>query len=51
MKDKKLHDYFSRMSLKAAKARMEKIPPEERKRIALEAAKARWSKGNKEGKC
>jgi hypothetical protein len=51
VKEKKLHDYFSRMSRKAAKARMEKIPPAERKRIASAAAKARWSEHRKEGKC
>jgi len=46
MKDSKklLSDYFKRMSKKAARARMEKISPEERKRIASQAAKARWSK-------
>jgi hypothetical protein len=49
MKDKKLSAYFSRMSKKAAKARMEKIAPAERKRIATKAAKARWAKP-KEGR-
>ena len=44
MKDKKLSDYFSRMGKKSAKARMQKITPAERKRIATAAAKARWSK-------
>jgi hypothetical protein len=44
MKDKKLSEYFSRMGKKAAKARLEKISPAERKRIAQHAAKARWSK-------
>ena len=44
MKDKKLSRYFSRLGKKSAKARMEKISPEERKRIAVNAAKARWSK-------
>lgn len=44
MKDKKLSEYFSRMGKKSARARMEKIPPAERKRIASEAAKARWAK-------
>ena len=44
MVDKKLSDYFSRMAKKAARARLEKIPPAERKRIASQAAKARWAK-------
>ncbi len=44
MKDKKLSAYFSRMAKKAVKARMEKISPAERKRIASNAAKARWAK-------
>jgi hypothetical protein len=49
MMDKKLSAYFSRMSKKAAKARMEKISPAERKRIAIKAAKARWAKPRKGG--
>jgi hypothetical protein len=45
MKDKKIiSDYFSRMGKKSAKARMQKITPTERKRIATAAAKARWAK-------
>lgn len=46
MKDSKklLSDYFKRMSKKAARARMEKISPEERKRIASHAAQTRWKK-------
>ena len=36
--------FFSELGRKSAKARMKKIPPEERKRIASEAAKARWAK-------
>jgi hypothetical protein len=50
MKDKKLHDYFSRMGKKSAKARMKKIKPEERTRIASAAAKARWAKARKGGR-
>jgi hypothetical protein len=48
MKDKKLSAYFSRMGRKSVKARMKKISPEERSRIASQAAKARWSKRNRE---
>jgi hypothetical protein len=52
MKDKKLSEYFSKMGKKSAKARMKKISPEERKRIASEAAQVRWGKGKKQGgKC
>ncbi len=49
MKDKKLSEYFSRIGKKAAKARMKKLSPTERKRIATEAARARWTqkKGGK----
>jgi len=43
-KNKTLHDYFSRIGKKAAKARMTKMTPEERSRIARKAAKARWAK-------
>jgi len=46
-KNETLHEYFSRIGRKAAKARMTKIPPEERRRIAREAARARWSKKGK----
>jgi len=42
--DPKLKEYFSKMGRKSAKARMKKITPKERARIASEAAKARWSK-------
>jgi hypothetical protein len=45
MKDKKLSAYFSRMGKKSVKARMKKITPAERKRIASKAAKARWARG------
>ena len=44
MKDKKLSEYFASMGRKSAKARMRKISPAERKRIASNAAKARWAK-------
>ncbi len=44
MNKKDLSEYFRRMSRKAAKARREKISPEERKRLASLAAKARWAK-------
>jgi hypothetical protein len=44
VKDKKLHEYFSRMGKKSAKARMKNLTPAERKRIATAAAKARWSR-------
>lgn len=43
-KNKTLHDYFSRIAKKAAKARMQKITPAERSRIARKAARARWMK-------
>lgn len=48
--DPKVKAYFSKLGRKSAKARMKKITPEERKRIASEAAQARWSKGKK-GTC
>jgi hypothetical protein len=51
MKDKKLSAYFSKLGRKSAKARMKKITPEERTRIASEAAKARWSQRDKGEKC
>ena len=43
VKDKKLSDYFARMAKKAAKARLEKISPSERQRIARKAARVRWA--------
>jgi hypothetical protein len=50
MKDKKLlSEYFSKMGKKSAKARMTKISPAERKRIASEAAQVRWGKSKKQG--
>jgi hypothetical protein len=55
-KEKILHDYFSSLGRKSVKARMKKTTPEERSRIASEAAKARWSRskattsGRKKGK-
>ena len=48
--DKKVREYFSKLGKKAAKARMHKISPEERKRLASEAAKARWAQGRKGGR-
>jgi hypothetical protein len=50
MKDKRLSEYFSRIGKKAAKARMEKLSPKERRRIATEAARARWAQPKKGGK-
>jgi hypothetical protein len=47
--DPKLKAYFSKLGRKSAKARMKKITPEERSRIASEAAKARWSRLKKGG--
>ncbi len=44
MKDKKLHEYFVKLGRKSVQARMEKLSPGERKRIARNAAKARWSR-------
>jgi hypothetical protein len=49
--DKKLKAYFSKLGRKSAKARMKKITPAERTRIAREAAKARWSRRDKGEKC
>jgi hypothetical protein len=43
MKDKKLSEYFARIAKKAAKARLEKIPPGKRRRIARKAARVRWA--------
>jgi len=42
--DPKLKKYFSKLGKKSAKARLTKITPEERSRIASNAAKARWQK-------
>ena len=42
--DKKLREYFSKLGKKSAKARMQKITPAERRRIARAAAKVRWSR-------
>jgi hypothetical protein len=49
MKNKVLHAYFSRLGKKSAKARMKKITPQERSRIARRAAQARWSQAKAEG--
>jgi hypothetical protein len=51
MIDKKLSAYFSKIGKKAAKARMKKITPAERTRIAREAATARWSRRDKGATC
>jgi hypothetical protein len=42
--DKKLSAYFAQMGRKSAKARMKSLSPEERRKIARNAAKARWAK-------
>ena len=47
--DKTLKAYFSKLGRKSAKARMKKITPAERSRIAAQAAKARWSQRKKKG--
>jgi hypothetical protein len=49
MDQKELSEYFRKLGRKGAKTRMRKVSPEERKRIAREAAKARWSQRKKEG--
>jgi flagellar motor switch protein FliG len=51
MKDKKLSAYFSTLGKKSAKARMKKLTPKERSRIASQAAKARWSQRDKGAAC
>jgi hypothetical protein len=47
--DPKLKAYFSKLGRKAVKARMKKLTPAQRSRIASQAAKARWSKQQKKG--
>jgi len=49
MMNKMLREYFSKLGKKSGKARMKNFTPEERKRIATIAAKARWSKSKKGG--
>jgi hypothetical protein len=49
MDKKELSEYFRKLGRKGAKARLQKVSPEERQRIASEAAKARWSQRKKEG--
>jgi hypothetical protein len=45
MIDKKmLSNYFAALGRKSAKARMDNLSPEERRKIARNAAKARWAK-------
>jgi hypothetical protein len=45
--DPKVKAYFSKLGRKSAKARMRKISPKERARIASKAANARWAKTKK----
>jgi len=47
-----LRKYFSAMGRKSVKARMKKLSAEERRKIARNAAKARWAKprSRKKGK-
>jgi hypothetical protein len=45
---KELRAYFSRLGKKSALARMKKMTPAERTRLARLAAKARWSKAKTE---
>jgi hypothetical protein len=40
---KEVRAYFSRLGKKSGKARMQKLTPEERSRLARLAAKARWA--------
>jgi hypothetical protein len=47
--DKKLKQYFSKLGKKSAKARMQKLTPEQRTRIAKAAANARWAQEKKGG--
>jgi hypothetical protein len=42
--DKKLSAYFAQMGRKSVKARMKSLSPEERRKIARNAATARWAK-------
>jgi hypothetical protein len=45
--DKKLKQYFSKLGKKSVKARMQSLTPEQRKKIAKDAAKARWAQEKK----
>jgi hypothetical protein len=47
MTKKELSNYFSRMGKKSAAARMQKLSPEERRRIGKHAIAARWAKAKK----
>jgi hypothetical protein len=47
---KELRDYFARLGRKSGKARMQKLSPEERSRLARIAANARWAKAKTEDK-
>jgi len=50
MLNKHLSRYFSRLGKKSAKARMKKLTPQERSRIARRAARVRWAQAKREGK-
>jgi hypothetical protein len=50
MDKKELSEYFKKLGRKGAKTRMQKVSPEERKRIASQAANARWAKHEKGGR-
>lgn len=39
-----LHEYFASMGRKSGKARMKKMTPQERSRVAALASRARWAK-------
>jgi hypothetical protein len=39
-----VREYFAAMGRKGSRARAKKLTPEERKQIAITAAKARWAK-------
>jgi hypothetical protein len=41
---KEAREYFAKAGRKGAKLRQQKVSPEERKKIARGAAKARWTK-------
>ena len=41
--DKKLREYFSKLGKKSVKTRMQTLSPQQRKKIAQAAAKARWA--------
>jgi hypothetical protein len=45
-----LHEYFTNLGRKSGKARMKKMTPQERSRVASVAARARWAKDKITGK-